>query len=58
MGFKASHGMETSINEVFANYRNVGFSLIVESRLVPLTLLRDRGKPNIGFDSHDGFHFA
>ena len=50
--------METNIHESFSNYRNVGFSLIVDSRLVPLILLRDRGKPNIGFDSHDGFHFA
>ena len=50
--------MEPNDNESFTNYGRVGFQLEVDSRMVPLILLRDRGKPNIGFDSHDGFHFA
>ena len=52
--------METSINESFANYRNVGLSLIVDTRMAPLMLLGDCGKPNIGFVFHDGlsFHFG
>ena len=58
LGFKASDGMETSINESFANYRNVGFSLIMDTTLAPLILLGDCGKPNIGFGSHDGFSFC
>ena len=58
MGFKVSHGMETNVNESFANYRNVGFSLIVDTRMAPLMLLGDRVRPNIGFVSHDGCHFT
>ena len=57
LGFKTSHGMETSINESFANYRNAGFILILDTRLVPLMLLGDRGRPIIGFGSHDGLSF-
>ena len=50
--------METNINESFSNYRNVGFSLIVDTKLVPLMLLGDRGIPNIGFVYHDGLSFC
>ena len=50
--------METNINESFANYRNVGFSLIVDTRLAPLMLIGDCGRLNIGFGSHNGCHFT
>ena len=57
MGFKTSHGMETIINEVFVNYRNVGFSWLVDTTLEPLMLLGDHGRPNIGFGLYDGLSF-
>ena len=49
--------METNVNALFANYGEVGFVLIVDTRMVPFTLLEDCGKPNIGFVFHDGFSF-
>ena len=45
------------INEVFANYRNVSFSWIVDTRMAPLMLLGDCGRHNIGFGSYDGLSF-
>ena len=53
-------GMETNVNELFTNYGQVGFMSIVDTRLVPLMLLGDRGKPNIGFGFDDSlsFHFG
>ena len=50
--------MEPNDNESFTNYGRVGFELEVDTRMVPLILLEDRGRPNIGFDSHDGCHFS
>ena len=49
--------METNNNESFTNYGRVGFELEVDTRLAPLMLLRDRGRPNIGFGFHDGLSF-
>ena len=50
--------IETNDNESFTNYGRVGFELQVDTRLVPLMLLGDHGRPNIGFGSHDGCHFG
>ena len=35
----------------------MGFSLIMDTMLVPLMLLGDCGRPNIGFGFHDGMPF-
>ena len=53
-------GMETNVNALFANYGEVGCVSIVDTRLAPLMLLGDHGRPNIGFGFHDGlsFHFG
>ena len=32
--------------------------VLVNTILAPLMLLGDRGRPNIGFGSHDGCHFT
>ena len=37
---------------------NDGFILIMDTRLVPLILLGDRDRPNIGFGFHDGLSFC
>ena len=50
--------METNINKLFAKYRNEGFILIMDTKLVPLILLGDRDRPNIGFGFHDGLSFC
>ena len=50
--------MDTNVNKSFENYRNVGFSLIVDTKMEPLMLLGDHGRLNIGFVSHDGCHFT
>ena len=59
-GLRTCKGMETNVNESLINYRNAGFSLIMDTRMAPLMLLGDCGKPNIGFVFHDGlsFHFG
>ena len=55
MGFKVC--METNDNELFTNYRRLGFELVVDTMFAPLMILRDRGRPKIGFDFHDGLPF-
>ena len=50
--------METNINKSFAKYMNDGFILIMDTRLVPLSLLGDHDRPNIGFGFHDGLSFG
>ena len=50
--------METNINKSFTKYRNEGFILIMDMRLVPLILLGDHDRPNIGFGFHDGLSFG
>ena len=49
--------METNGNESFTNYGRVGFELEVDTRLAPLMLIGDCGRPNIGFGFHDGLSF-
>ena len=49
--------METNVNALFANYGEVGFVLIVDTRMAPLMLLRDCSRHNIGFGSYDGLSF-
>ena len=50
-------GMETNVNALFANYGEVGFVSIVDTKLAPLMLLGDCGRPNIGFGFQDGLSF-
>ena len=50
-------GMETNVNALFANFGEVGFVSIVDTRLVPLMLLGVCGRPNIGFGFHDCLSF-
>ena len=49
--------METNVNITSPNYGRVGFELEVDTRLAPLMVLGDRGRPNIEFGFHDGFSF-
>ena len=49
--------METNVNALFAKYGEVGFVSIVDTKLAPLMLLGDCGRPNIGFGLHDGLSF-
>ena len=51
MGFKTLHGIETNVNETIVNYGDVGFGLIVETRLAPLMHLRVWGSPSLGLGS-------
>ena len=53
-------GMDTIIIATKPNYGSVGFGWEVDTRLVPLMLLGDRGRPNIGVGFHDilSFHFG
>ena len=43
--------METSVNETTSNYGDVGFGLIVDTKLVPLMLLEVWGSPILGLVS-------
>ena len=51
MGFNTLHGMVTNANEAMVNYGDVGFGLIVTTRLAPLMLLRVWGSPSLGLGS-------
>ena len=53
-------GMKTNAKALFANCGEVGFMSIVDTRLVPLMLIGDRGRTKVGFGFHDGlsFHFG
>ena len=51
MGFMALHGNGDHDNVMFVNYGDVGFGLIVATRLVPLMLLRVWGIPILGIGS-------
>ena len=50
-------GREINVNALFSNYEEVGFMSIVDTRMVPLMLLWDHGRHNIGFGSYDGLSF-
>ena len=51
MGFKTLHGMETNVNETIVNYGDVGFGLIMDTRLAPLMHLGVWGNPSLGLGS-------
>ena len=53
MGFTTLHGMETNVNETIINYGNVGFGLIMDTRLVPLMRLVVWGSPSSGLGSRN-----
>ena len=50
-------GMDTIVIATKPNYGSVGFGWEVDTRLAPLMLLGDCGRPNIGFAFHDGMPF-
>ena len=60
LGFKFCMAMETIVIATKPNYGSVGFGWELDTKMVPLMLLGDRGRPNIGFGFHDGlsFHFG
>ena len=43
--------METSDNVKFVNYGDVGFGLILDTRMAPLMHLRVLGSPSLGLSS-------
>ena len=51
MGFKTLHGMETNVNETNVNYGDVGFWLIMDTRLAPLMRIGVWGSPSLGLGS-------
>ena len=51
MGFKTLHGKETIDIESISNYRDVGFGLIVDTKLAPLMHLAVWGSPILGLGS-------
>ena len=51
MGFKALHGHGNLENVMFVNNGDVGFGLILDTRLVPLMHLGGWGSPRLGLGS-------
>ena len=51
MGLKTFHGKETIDIEPISNYRDVGFGMVVDTRLVPLMRLGVWGSPRLGIGS-------
>ena len=51
MGFKTLHGKETIDIESISNYRDVGFGLIVDTRMAPLMHIWVWGSPSLGLGS-------
>ena len=51
MGFKALHGNGDHDNVTFVNYGDVGFGLIMDTRLAPLMHLGVWGNPSLGLGS-------
>ena len=52
LGFKALHGNGYHDNVTFVNYGDVGFILILDTRMAPLMHLGVLGQPKI----RDSFH--
>ena len=48
MGFKTLHGMENNVKEMIVNYGDVGFGLIMDTRLAPLMHIGVWGSPRLG----------
>ena len=51
MGFNTLHGMVTNVNEAMVNYGDVGFGLILDTKLAPLMHLGVWGNPRLGIRS-------
>ena len=47
-GLRPCMEMETNANEMIVNYGDVGFGLIMDTRLAPLMRLRVWGSPSLG----------
>ena len=51
MGFKTLHGYGDHDNATMENYGDVGFGLILDTKLAPLMHLRFWGNPSLGLGS-------